>query len=260
MRNVAPSRSLVRRANQFRAIAFLLAALGVFVLAVGIVMVYIQLAAPNTSSYSLYLLTRSFLQLLGIGMIVAAIALAIRAFTWKTDNDLAKIVGAQLGPILDDSYTLIRNVSKFSIGYVDAVLVGPPGVLVMRLIDNTGTYINEGANWMVFGRSETEILPARINPTNDTIADIARIRRYLERNGINGIPYYGIVVLMKEPPVTRMARLINPTMPVAHLSQLYTVLGQFYLTEVRIDRARADEIVRLLYGERLTLPTVNPNR
>src|SRR5579871_91203 len=143
MRNEAPSRSLVRRANQVKTLALLVGAVGVFVTAVGILGAALPLVYTTDPSYGAYVFGYNLALVVGIGLLIVAVALAIRAFTWKTDNDLAMITGRFLAQYFDDRFTLIRNVSKREIGYVDAVLLGPPGVLVFRILDTEGNFSNE---------------------------------------------------------------------------------------------------------------------
>ncbi len=47
MRNVAPTRSLTRRANQWKSIAFFVGAFGAFLVAIGVLMNVIQLVGVN---------------------------------------------------------------------------------------------------------------------------------------------------------------------------------------------------------------------
>ena len=64
--------------------------------------------------------------------------MAIRAITWKTDNQLAWQLGTQLAAHLDRHHVFIRNISKRSTGYVDAVLISKHGILVLRIIGRKG--------------------------------------------------------------------------------------------------------------------------
>ena len=247
MKNVAPSRSLVRRANQVKTLALLVAAIGVFVTALGVFLSTIPLVSVISPGYNLYVLLSNLAIIVGIGLLLLAIGLAVRAFTWVTDNDLAMITGNFLAQYLDDRFTLIRNVSKRQIGYVDAVLVGPPGVLVFRILDNEGSFANEGVNWL--RRKPTgEFVPARINPSREDIADIRKVREYVEKRTQVTIPVYGVIVFTKpEPRVTLSAR--DPVVPPTHLQALVTNLQPNYLAKDRIDTALVAQIVKLLYGE-----------
>ncbi len=247
MRNVAPSRSLVRRANQVKTLALLVLAVGVFVTAVGVFLSAVPLVYYELSIYPLYTFVSSLALVVGIGLLVLALALAIRAFTWRIDNDLALTTGNFLASYLNDSFTLIRNVSKRQIGYVDAVLVGPPGVLVFRLLDNEGSFVNEGANWLKRSASG-EVSPARINPTREAVADIRKVREYLEKRGLTNVPVYGVVVFIKDLQRVQLSSR-DPVVPPTNLPSLVANLRDNYLAKDRIDPAAITESVRLLYGE-----------
>lgn len=247
MRNVAPSRSLVRRANQVKTLALVVGAGGVFAGAVGIFLAGIPLIYPASPSYGLYVFLYNLALVVGVLLLIAAVALAIRAFTWKTDNDLAMITGRFLAKYLDDRFVLIRNVSKRQIGYVDAVLVGPPGSLVFRILDHDGHFVNEGANWLRI-KPNGETIPAPINPTREAIADIRKVREFLEKRHIVNTPVYGVVVFIKEEPLVRL-NATEPTVPPTHLQSLITSLRPNYLAKDRIDQATVEEIRRLLLGE-----------
>ncbi|MEP7290764.1 MAG: hypothetical protein ABI835_03225 [Chloroflexota bacterium] len=247
MRNVAPSRSLVRRANQVKTLALLLGAVGVFLTAVGIFLGAIPLDYPTSPTYGLYLFAFNLALFVGVVLLIVAILLAIRAFTWKTDNDLAMITGRFLAQALDDRFTLIRNVSKRQIGYVDAVLVGPPGTLIFRILDSEGSFANEGVNWLRVNPTG-ETVPAGINPTVEAIADIRKVREYLEKYQLMNTPVYGVVVFIKDPQRVRLTAR-DPVVPPAHLQTLIAALQPNYLAKDRIDPAAVAQITRLLLGE-----------
>jgi hypothetical protein len=246
MRNEAPSRSLVRRANQVKTLALLVGALGVFAVALGVFLSVIPLIGPTSPSYGVYTFIISLSLIVGALLLIAALALAVRAFTWKTDNDLAMIVGRLLANSLDSRFSLIRNVSKREIGYVDAVLVGPPGALVMRILDVEGTFANEGANWLSIKR-DGENLPAPINPTNECIADIRKVREYLDKRQLPNVPVYGVVIFMKEEPRVRLSAR-DPLVPITHLQSLVVSLQPNYLAKDRIDQPTVEAVRRHLFG------------
>lgn len=247
MRNVAPSRVLSRRSNQLLSIGFVVGAVGIFVSAIGILLYVVQFAAPSNPQYGTYVLLRGIVLIVGILITIIALALALRAITWKKDNDLAIVTGRFLEPYLDDRYTFIRNVSKREIGYIDAVLVGPPGVLVYRILDKRGIFANEGPNWLRQG-TRGEWLPAGINPTREVIADVNKLREYLGKRQLGTTPVYAVIVFTTEPPATQlMAR--EPTVPVTHLKSLFTNLQNNYLARERIDKISITAIARHLMGE-----------
>ncbi len=247
MRNEAPSRSLVRRANQVKTLALLVGAVGIFVTAVGVVLAAIPFVYPASPSYGIYALIRDLALIVGIALLILALALAVRAFTWKTDNDLAMITGRLLAQVLDDRFMLIRNVSKRQIGYVDAVLVGPPGTLVFRILDAEGNFANEGVNWLRI-KPNGESVPAGIDPTREAIADIRKVREYLDKNHVVNTPVYGVVLFTKDEQRVRLSAR-DPVVPPSHLRTLVNNLRPNYLAKDRIDQATVLEIRRLLMGE-----------
>ncbi len=247
MRNEAPSRSLVRRANQVKTLALLVGAVGVFVTAVGVFLAAIPLDYPTSSSYGLYLFAYNLALLVGVALLLLAVALAVRAFTWKTDNDLAQISGRFLAQALDDRFTLIRNVSKRQIGYVDAVLVGPPGVLVFRILDVEGAFANDGVNWLRI-KPTGESVPASMNPTREAIADIRKVREFLDKRQLPNIPVYGVVLFIKDEPRVRLTAR-DPVVPPTHLGSLINNLRPNYFAKDRIDQPTVEAIRRLLLGE-----------
>lgn len=247
MRNIAPSRVLSRRSNQLLTIAFFVAGAGVFVAAIGVALYVVQFAAPSNPGYETYLFIRGMVFAFGLLIILVAVGMAIRALTWKKDNDLAIVTGRYLEQYLNERYTFIRNISKREIGYVDAVLIGPPGVLVFRILNERGIFANEGPNWLKQNK-KGEWLPAGIDPTREAIADIRKTREFLAKHKLGEIPVYGVVVFIVEPPYAQLMAK-EPTVPLTHLNSLNDNLQNNYLAKDRIDLTVVTAIVRLLFGE-----------
>lgn len=245
MHNVVPSRALARRSRQLLVIAIVLGALAVFIIALGILMTMIPLVAEGSPNFAFYNLARTGLIGLGAVTFLVAIGLAIRAVTWRTDNDLAQRVGHVLAQQLDTRYTLIRNVSRRELGYIDAILVGPPGALVFRLIPKTGVFANEGSNWLIQNRSG-RWSPWSASPTQQVVIDIEKLRDYLARFNLGDVPVYGVIVFMHEHPQVQLSAK-NPVVPLTHLSTLLVNLQENYLARERIDAARVVNTVRTLY-------------
>lgn len=247
MRNVAPSRSLVRRANQWKSLAFLVGAVGAFLTAVGVLLSVVPLVGVNDPSFSLYNFLRGLATFAGIALVIASAGILIRAFTWRTDNDLAQMTAQVLGRELDDRYTFVRNVSKREIGYIDAVLVGPPGALVFRIVDVEGDWANEDANWLV-RKPSGEFLPAPFNPTKEDQIDIEKLDAYLKKKNIHDVPIYGVIVFTKDQSRVRLSAR-EPVLPITHLDQLTTNLRNNYLAQERINMNVASQVIQQVYGE-----------
>ncbi|MDX2141133.1 MAG: nuclease-related domain-containing protein [Chloroflexota bacterium] len=245
MHNVVPSRALARRSRQLLALALLVGALGAFVIAIGILLLMIPLVAEGSTSFGVYNLFRTGLLLLGGLLFLVAIGLAVRAATWRTDNEEAQVVARTLAPQLDARYHFIRNLSRRDLGYIDAVLVGPPGVLTFRILDARGVFANEGADWLVQSR-RGDWQPWRISPTRQVVEDIRKLRELLTTMNLGDVPVYGVIVFVRESPQVQLqgnAPLVPPT----HLSSLYNNLLPNYLAKERIDARRIADTVRTLY-------------
>jgi hypothetical protein len=243
MRNVAPSYALVRRSRQLLLLAFLTVSVGIFIAVIGLALFVLPLAPLSNQGFlstiqNLVFLFGVFVGIIGLGM-------AVRAMTWKTDNDLAMITGSHLSQFLDDRYTFIRNVSRLGLGYIDAVLVGPPGALVFRILDNTGIHFNEGANWMK-QNERGEWVPMRLNPTRQAVEDIRHLREYFVKRRLPEIPVYGVIAFTHGQPTVQVSSQ-NAVVPSAALDGLMEVLNSNYLAQERIDQPTVDAVIRTLY-------------
>lgn len=247
MRNVVPSRALARRSRQLLQVAFLAMAAGLFFAVLGMAFYAVPLVGDASSLRGFFDFGRALLFYGGIGLIILGGLMLVRAFTWRTENDLAKQTGETLAPLLDESYTFIRNISKRNIGYIDAVLVGPPGVLALRILDDEGRFLNEGGKWLKADK-KGKWKPMRANPTEDVVDDIKALRSYLAaRNLPEDLPIFGIVVFIKDDPEVHLT-LKEPVVRATHLTSLHNRLKSSYLAKDRIEPGLAAAIVRLLYG------------
>ena len=181
--------------------------------------------------------------ILGSVVLLAGIGVMVRGLTLRMENQPALAVADVLARELDESYTLIRNVSRRGLGYIDAVLVGPPGALVFRIIDAQGMFRNEGSDWLERKGGQTFVL-SRMNATRECVTDIYALRKFLGRFGLGNVPVFGVVVFTNSQ-VQLAAR--QPVVPIAELRTLPTVLRRDFLAENRIDRKTADQVVQAVY-------------
>jgi hypothetical protein len=242
MQNVAPSHTLVRRSRQLLILAFLVVSAGTFIAVVGLALFVLPLAPKANEAFQV---SSSFVFVLGVIVGLVGLGLAVRAVTWRTDNDLAKMTGASFEQHLDDRYTYIRNVSRRRLGYIDAVLVGPPGALVFRILDNEGSFFNEKNQWLK-GNKQGGWSPMRFNPTSQAITDIHRLREYLEKQGLKEIPVYGVIVFTKNLSLLRLS-FEQPTVPVGQLPDTLECLRDNYLAKERLDQATVAQVIKTLY-------------
>jgi hypothetical protein len=123
------------------------------------------------------------------------------------------------------------------------VLVGPPGALVFRVLDESGTWINERAEW----RTKTKkgnLRLAKLNPTREAVHDVIALRKFLVKHSLERVPVYAIVVFTS-PNVKLSAE--GPVVPISEIPTLFQIMRRDYLTDERIApptiRATVDAII-----------------
>jgi len=238
MQNINPSANITRRGRYYLFIGGVAFFGGAIAITLGVLFIYFPLWASF-----LFNLFQIFLLIAGVVAVIIGIFAIIRALTLQKDNPLAYAVGEGLAQFLDDRYTYLRNVSKRGVGYIDAVLVGPPGALVFRIVDYAGSWINERAEWRVVTR-DGKLRSARTNPTRECVRDVYALRRHLAKRGLEKVPVYAIVVFTS-PNVKLKAS--GPVVPICEIPTLYQIMRRDYLTDERIApptvRATVDAIV-----------------
>ncbi len=233
MQNLNPTRIIARRGRD--------------VLIIGALLLLVGLVIDGFALLVLLLLSAQTLGLiiLGIGLLTMLVGFGfmIRGMTYRMENQPALQVADVLARELDASYTLIRNVSRRGIGYIDAVLVGPPGALVFRIVDQSGIFLNEGADWLERKGGQTFVL-SRFNATRECVADVYALRDYLAKRGLSQVPVFGIVAFTN-PQVQLSAR--QPTVPIAELRTLTTAMRRDFLLEDRVDPQTVEAAVNAIY-------------
>lgn len=229
MENVAPSRALNRRSTQLLQLGFVVLAVGVFLTIVGLLMVTIPLFPPNHSLFGLYNIVGDLVFIIGLVVALIGVAMAIRAVTRRKENDLALVTGQFLGQHLDGRYTFIRNINRPGLGYIDAVLIGPPGALVFRILDNVGPLANEASNWLK-QKPTGEWVPLGFSPTKEAVDDIQSIRQYLAKRSLADVPVFGVVVFIRDASRVQVVEKV-PVVPISLLDSLYANLQRDYLSK-----------------------------
>lgn len=225
MQNINPSQNITRRGRYYLFLGSLAFFGGAIAVALGVLFIFFPLW--DTLIFDLL---QGLLFVAGMVAVVAGLALIVRAFTLQKDNPLAYAVGEGLSQFLDARYTYLRNVSKRGVGYIDAVLVGPPGALVFRIVDYAGTWINERAEWVNQTR-DGKLRPARTNPTREVVRDVYALRKFLAKRGLANVPVYAIVVFTS--PNVRLSAS-GPVVPICEIPTLYQIMGRDYLKDDRI--------------------------
>lgn len=225
MQNINPSRNITRRGRYYLSIGCVTFFGSAIAIALGVLFFFVPLWTTI-----FFDLLRLLMILVGIVMLVVGIAIIIRALTLQKDNPLAYAVGEALTQFMDHRYTYLRNVSKRGVGYIDAVLVGPPGALTFRIVDYSGAWMNERAEWI--NRSGGGKLRAsKTNPTRECVKDIYALRKFLGKHGLSQVPVYGIVVFTSSN-VELTAD--GPVIPICEIPTLFQIMRRDFLVDERI--------------------------
>jgi hypothetical protein len=247
MENIAPVRALNRRSTELLQMGFIVLAIGVLLTVVGALLTTILLIPRTHPLFWLYDLVGNGLWWIGVIVILIAIVIGIRALTRRKENDLALMTGDVLNQsnYFDGRYSFIRNINRSGLGYIDAVLLGPPGALVFRILNSKGNYANEGANWLRQNKTG-EWLPFSTNPTKEAVDDIQHLRDYLTKNRLDSVPVFGIIVFTAGTGAVQIAEK-EPVVPISHLHSLVQNLsGQFLAKPDRISQETVTATRRLL--------------
>ena len=225
MQNINPSHNITRRGRYYLFIGGLAFFGGAIAVTLGVLFIFFPLW--DTFVFDLLQL---FLLIAGAASAIGGIAIIIRGLTLQKDNPLAYAVGEGLSQFLDNRYTYLRNVSKRGVGYIDAVLVGPPGALVFRIVDYPGTWMNERAEWINKTKSG-KLRGSKTNPTRECVKDVYALRKFLAKRGLERVPVYAIVVFTS--PNARLSA-DGPVVPIAEIPTLYQIMRRDYLADERI--------------------------
>lgn len=225
MQNINPSRSIARRGRYYLFMGGVAFFGGAIAVTLGVLFFFVPL-----SETFIFDVLRALLILIGAIVAVGGVAIIARGLTLQKDNPLSFAVGEGLTQFLDNRYTYLRNVSKRQVGYIDGVLVGPPGALVFRIVDYSGAWMNERAEWIVQSRSG-KLRPAGTNPTRECVRDVYALRKFLAKHALERVPVYGIIVFTS-PNVNLSAD--GPVIPICEIPTLFQVMRRDYLTDERV--------------------------
>lgn len=244
MRSVIPSVALARRSRNLLLAGILVALLGGVAFTVSLFMRAVPIVVSSNENFGFYVIMRELLGWVGGVIFFIALAMITRAVTWRQDNKLATVIGDTLDDFLDERFIFIRNISKFSVGYVDAVLIGPPGVLVFRITQRSGVFFNEGTRWMrQLDKGQWRAL--RWSPTDEAVQDIQKLREFLQARNLPEVPVFGVVVFTEDAPATSVS-VEDPVVPVLQPRELQAGLRDYFGRD-RIAQAAANQVARVLY-------------
>lgn len=117
---------------------------------------------------------------------------------WLQEINAQKTVIACFGKVLDNSFTLLRNVKLASLGInIPFILVGPAGIYVLYATPLRGMFRAKGDSWGILVGDNFK--PARVNLIVRTAKMGRAVQTYLERQGYPGSTPVEAVLLASDP-------------------------------------------------------------
>jgi hypothetical protein len=217
MQNLNPTRIIARRGRDIMLIGSLLLLAGIVVCLLG-AFVLVLFSSPIFGTVVI---------VVGGAILLVALGFILRGLTYRRDNEAARIVGDFLARELNQRFVYIRNLSRPGLGYIDAVLIGPPGALVFRITEDNGNFLNEDSDWLE-RKDGKDFEISRKNYTRECVTDIYALRSYLTKRNLADVPVYGVIVFVGQQVqlATRHA-----VVPIAELRTLMVVLRRDYLAQ-----------------------------
>lgn len=238
MQNINPSNNVNRRGRFYVVMGIMTGLGGLLACAMGVLFFLLPILGSSFSTPAAICLN-----VVGLPLALAGAFFIFRGWTLKKDNMVAYDVGEAMRSWTDNRYTYIRNVSRRKLGYIDGVLVGPPGVLVLRTVEFPGEWINERTEWR-YRNKQGKLRAAPTNPTRECAHDVYALRHFLAERRLNNIPVFGLVVFANDN--TKLSGQ-GPVVPITQKDKIFQILSRDYLQEERIKatqiRATVDALI-----------------
>jgi hypothetical protein len=117
-------------------------------------------------------------------------------FRWPTEMKSQEVVSTYLSRSLDNSYTLLCNVSLPGIEVIiPLILIGPPGITVINSSPAKGIYRASGNAWLMMSGRSGSFRPTKPNLVVRTLLFTRALETYLNENGFSEFPVDGVLVL-----------------------------------------------------------------
>jgi hypothetical protein len=138
----------------------------------------------------------------------------------------------ELKRLLDQRWKLYRNLTlPDSQADLDAVLVGPTGVVSLEIKAFTGSFRVRGSEWSYRLGAQWRLMDK--NPTKQAQWNRQRLTQYLQDRLSDDLFVGAMIVLGREP---QYIKLVQPTIYVAHLSKLADGLRLYFAQPLLSDK------------------------
>lgn len=240
MQTDAISRERARRAQRRMATGCITALAALVLIAFGVVLVLLPLfeGALQTLINVIAFALGGALLLVGIYYFTSGMAI-------PTADARSARLAQVLSGVLDQNHILVRDPAPAGLNArLDAVVIGPSGIMVFKVVDEPGIFRCEGDLWLQRAPGKDFQLWRR-NPTREFLAELDQLRAYLNKRSLNNVPLSTLIVFT-DPHTEISARA--PAIPVTTLFNMPTELRNGYLLRPRIDEELTRRVRRAFIG------------
>jgi hypothetical protein len=155
-----------------------------------------------------------------------------------------RLAAQQLGKRLDDRFTLIHRVRLPNLkDIVDAVLVGPQGVTVLAIADDTGRVRCLGDNWYAWQPERDKFLSTRHNPARQAQQHRQAIEMFVAGRQMGSMIPVDAGVLV---PQTKQVEFMQTAMPIVAADKIVQMGATLAAQRELIEWTQADDVLKAL--------------
>lgn len=186
--------------------------------------------------------------ILGFLLVLLGVFNFARGMATPTTDPLGARLVQTVAPVLDSRHLVLRNhsIQADLVTKPDAVIIGPGGVMVLKLVDEPGIFRCEHELWLKRSAGR-DFQSWRRNPTREVVQELDVLREYLASKQLQNVPIDAFIVFT-HPEVEISVR--TPVVAVTTLDYLPYELRHGYLLNDRISMELLRKTRRELGGRR----------
>lgn len=211
---------------------------GIFLAIAGAVLLLLGFAAVESLGSEAPTAFTGLPVFLGLGALVVAVQQLYRSRADAEAYAAEAPVMAQLASRFDDRYVYLRRV-RFPRrnAEADALLVGPHGVLVLRIAAASGTFVVRQHAWFRLDADRDETAWER-SPTWELARPLRDAQRAVLEEGLGNVPVLGAVVLV----LGRLAEAVQPSAAVVPVDKISNYVD-YLVPEDPVPAERVEQVV-----------------
>ena len=233
IRQHSVGKGVSRQAQKLLQYAVLAVSGGAFISIVSLALSVIPLVGREGSLARIYTMATQYAFILGTIIALLGLWLIVRAYQRKnSDSFLANEIANKLCTQFDSRFSLVTNFNHRGLRGVDAIIAGPPGLLVLRFLNLSGNLFQERGYWLIQG-DRGELRPLRNNLTKELLSDILKVKARLNEKKLSGFPVFGAVLSVNSSDMLQY-HSNGEIFPLVFTSSIADSLHQQFLSRDRV--------------------------